>query len=225
MDLQDERARAAPVIIADGLGVDGEHGPFFSDIRLALAPGLHAVRTSGPPAQSVLLLTLAGRFKPSRGELSVRGDVEPGKIRRHCAIAAFADIDELEEAVTVRTVLAEQRRWLAPWCSRAKAEPAAAVLGEVFAEIPPPPLAKYVADLSDLEVFLLRIALALVTDRPILVVGDLEQVRDSAHRALAARRLGALAARRTVVVGVANPLGDDAPDHTLHDCRILLRKD
>ena len=53
-----------------------------------------------------------------------------------------------------------------------------------------------------LELFLLRIALATMSNRPILVVGDLEQVRDNARRAIAVDRLGALAAKRTVVVGV-----------------------
>jgi hypothetical protein len=32
-------------------------------------------------------------------------------------------------------------------------------------------------------------------------------------------RLGAIAQQRTVVVGVTNPLGADAPDHELHDHR------
>jgi hypothetical protein len=38
-------------------------------------------------------------------------------------------------------------------------------------------------------------------------------------------RLGAIATQRTVVVGVTNPLGVDAPDHELHDHRILTERD
>lgn len=49
------------------------------------------------------------------------------------------------------------------------------------------------------------------------MVGDLEQVRDNVRRAVAVERLAAIAAQRTVVVGVTNPLGTDAPDHHLHD--------
>lgn len=79
--------------------------------------------------------------------------------------------------------------------------------------------------MSDLELFLLRITLALLSDRPILVVGDLEQVRDNSRRAIAVERLGAIAKQRTVVVGVTNPLGADAPDHQLHDHRILTGGD
>jgi hypothetical protein len=96
-----------------------------------------------------------------------------------------------------------------------------AELGEVFGEIPPPSAESYIVELSDLELFLLRITLALFSNRPILVVGDLEQVRDNSRRAIAVDRLGAIATQRTVVVGVTNPLGTDAPDHELHDHRIL----
>jgi hypothetical protein len=66
--------------------------------------------------------------------------------------------------------------------------------------------------------------LALLSNRPILVVGDLEQIRDDSRRAVAVERLGTIAAQRTVVVGVTNPLGADAPDHELHDHRTLTGK-
>jgi ABC-type Mn2+/Zn2+ transport system ATPase subunit len=230
MDAQDEQDAVAPptdtepeptLITASGLGVDGEHGPLFSDIDLALTPGFHAIQMPGGPGQTTLLLTLAGRLKPSHGTVTVLGDSEPRAIRRHCSIAAFADIDDLEEMVTVQTVLAEQRRWLAPWYSRVPAEAGRAELGEVFGEIPPPSAGSFIVELSDLELFLLRITLALFSNRPILVVGDLEQVRDNSRRTIAVERLGAIAAQRTVVVGVTNPLGAGAPVHDLHDHRIL----
>jgi len=232
MDAQDEQDAAAPpmptdtepeptLITAIGLGVDGEHKPLFSDIDLALTPGFHAIQMPGGPGQTALLLTLAGRLKASHGTVTVLGDSEPRAIRRHCSIAAFADIDDLEESVTVQTVLAEQRRWLAPWYARVPAQSGQAELGEVFGEVAPPSAESYIVELSDLELFLLRITLALFSSRPILVIGDLEQVRDNSRRALAVERLGAIATQRTVVMGVTNPLGTDAPAHDLHDHRTL----
>ncbi len=214
-----------PVITAAGLGVDGEHGPLFSGIDLTLGPGFQAIQMPGGPGQTTLLLTLAGRFKPTHGALTVLGDTTPRAIRRHCSIAAFADIDDLEEAVTVQTVLAEQRRWLAPWYAPIPREGGQAEMAEVFGDTPPPSPDTYIVELSDLELFLLRITLATLSKRPILVVGDLEQVRDNARRAIAVDRLGAIAAQRTVVVGVTNPLGSEAPDHELHDQRILTEGD
>jgi ABC-type dipeptide/oligopeptide/nickel transport system ATPase subunit len=213
------------VINAAGLGVDGEHGPLFSDVDLALSPGFHAIQMPGGPGQTTLLLTLAGRFKHTHGTLTVLGATTPRAIRRHCSIAAFADIDDLEEAVTVETVLAEQRRWLAPWYSPVPRQGGQAELAEVFGDTPPPSPDTYIVELSDLELFLLRITLATLSKRPILVVGDLEQVRDNARRAIAVDRLGAIAAQRTVVVGVTNPLGSDAPDHELHDHRTQTEGD
>jgi ABC-type dipeptide/oligopeptide/nickel transport system ATPase subunit len=226
MDTQDASDTTAPTLItAEGLGVNGEHGPLFSGIDLALPAGFHAIQMPGGPGQTTLLLTLAGRFKPSHGTVTVLGDTAPRAIRRHCAIAAFADIDELDESVTVETVLAEQRRWLAPWYSAVPLQTGQAELTEVFGEAPPPSPDTYIVELSDLDLFLLRITLALLSKRPILVVGDLEQVRDNSRRAIAVERLGAIAAQRTVVVGVTNPLGTDAPDHELHDHRILTGRD
>lgn len=214
-----------PVISTKGLGLDGEHGPLYSGIDLDLPPGFHAIRMPGGPSQHTLLLTLAGRLKPSHGTVTVKGAHTPNGIRRHCAIAAFADIDDLEEMVTVRTVLTEQRRWVAPWFTWVPNQNSAPEFDTVFGEIPPPAPDRFIIELSDLELFLLRISLALMSDRPILVVGDLEQVRDNSRRAVAVERLGAIAKARTVVVGVTNPLGDDAPAHDIHDHLVPAGKD
>lgn len=214
-----------PLIVAAGLGVDGEHEPLFSGVDLTLTRGFHAIQMPGGWGQTALLLTLAGRLKPTHGTVTVCGDTQPRAIRKHCSIAAFADIDELPDSVSVQTVLAEQRRWLAKWYSRVSDEAGAAELALVFGEVPTPSPKTYISDLSDLELFLLRVTLSLFSKRPILVVGDLEQVRDNSRRAIAVDRLGAVATQRTVVVGVTNPLGSDAPDHALHDHRILSGKD
>lgn len=214
----------APLIVASGLGVDGEHGPLFSAIDLELGPGFHAIQMPGGWGQTALLLTLAGRLKPARGTLTVNGDSGPRAIRKHCAIAAFDDIDELEETVSVQTVVAEQRRWLSPWYAQVPIEAGEAELARVFGDMTPPSPHTFISELSDLELFLLRITLALFSKRPILVVGDLEQVRDTSRRAIAVQRLGAIAGHCTVIVGTTNPLGIDAPEHDLHDHRVLTGK-
>lgn len=227
-----------PVITAHGLGVDGEHGPLFAGIDLSLGAGFHAIQMPGGHPQSALLLTLAGRLAPTAGTVSVYGDTTAPRIRRHCAIAAFADIDELEDAVTVATVLTEQRRWLSPWYRKVGAGAGYDVLTDVFGDLAAPQLDAYIGDLTDIQLFLLRVTLALMSDRDVLIVGDLEQVRDQGQRALAVDRLAALAARRTVVVGVTNPLGSTAADllgstaadplgstaaeHQLHDVRASM---
>ena len=220
-----DTADSPPVINAEGLAVVGEHGPLFSDVDLQLRPGFHAIQMPGGPAQHTLLLSLAGRLKPTRGTVTVNGATGPRGIRKHCAIAAFADIDDLEDMVTVQTVLTEQRRWVSPFPAWVPVQSDVPEMTAVFGDDLPLLSPKtFIIELSDLELFLLRITLALMSDRPVLIVGDLEQVRDNERRALAVQRLGALAEHRTVVVGVTNPLGDDAPDHVLHDRRIHTGK-
>ncbi|WP_211296093.1 hypothetical protein [Mycobacterium aquaticum] len=214
-----------PLIVAAGLGVDGEHEPLFSGVDLELTRGFHAIQMPGGWGQTALLLTLAGRLKPTHGTVTVCGDTQPRAIRKHCSIAAFDDIDDLPDSVTVQTVLAEQRRWLAPWYTQVSDQAGAAELALVFGDVPTPSPKSFISDLSDLELFLLRVTLSLFSNRPILVVGDLEQVRDYDRRATAIERLAAIATQRTVVVGVTNPLGPDAPAHDLHDHRILTGKD
>src|SRR5689334_7137899 len=178
-----------PLIVTTGLGVDGEHEPLFSGVDLELTRGFHAIQMPGGWGQTALLLTLAGRLKPTHGTVTVCGETDPKAIRRHCAVAAFADIDELEDSVTVQTVLAEQRRWLAPWYRRVPIEAGESAMREVFGELTPPAPETYISELSDLDLFLLKVTLALFSNRPILVVGDLEQVRDNSRRVIAIERL------------------------------------
>ena len=42
------------VITAAGLGVDGEHGPLFSDIDLTLGAGFHAIQMPVPVDQRLV---------------------------------------------------------------------------------------------------------------------------------------------------------------------------
>ena len=51
MDTTDESDARAPVIVATGLGVSGEHGPLFSGVDLALTPGFHAIQMPGGPGR------------------------------------------------------------------------------------------------------------------------------------------------------------------------------
>jgi len=196
--------------------VDGEHGPLFSGIDLALTAGFHAVQMPGGPGQTTLLMTLAGRFKPTHGTLNVLGDTEPRAIRRHLRDRGLSRIDELEESVSVQTVLAEQRRWLATVvCADPPGSRPVQVDRSVRRHSSAIPRHLHRRIVGPGTVFAADHAGAL-SNRPILVVGDLEQVRDNARRTIAVERLGALAAQCTVVVGVTNPLGTDAPDHELH---------
>ncbi len=109
------------VITAAGLGVDGEHGPLFSGIDLALAAGFHAIQMPGGPGQNTFLLTLAGRFKPTHGTLTVLGETHAARdppalrdrgLRRHRRAGGIrhrADRARRATAVAGAVVLASAR--------------------------------------------------------------------------------------------------------------------
>ena len=207
-----------PVIVARQLEVATEHGPLFRGVDLDIDPGLHALRIPAGARQSALLLALAGRLRPKTGTVSVFGETNPRAIRKQCAVAAIEGVDELDDPVTVRTVLAEQRRWLAPWYSSVPSDAGRAEFDLVYGEGHAPEPSARSRELTDMDLFLLRVTLALFGGKPVLVVGDLEQVRDEEERSRALDRLAAVSRLRTVLVGVTNPLGPTAPDHTLHQC-------
>ena len=198
-----------------------QHGPLFSGIDLALTSGFHAIQMPGGPGQTALLLTLAGRLKATHGTVTVLGDAQPRAIRWHCSVAAFDEIDELEESVTVQTVLAEQRRWLAPWYARVPIKAGEAELGEVFGDTPAVGRVVHRRAVRPGTVPAAHHAGAVF--QPSDPGGWRPRAGPSTitRRAIAVDRLGAIATQRTVVVGVTNPLGADAPDHELHDRRIL----
>ncbi|NUR89808.1 MAG: ATP-binding cassette domain-containing protein [Nonomuraea sp.] len=57
-----------------------------------------------------LLLTLAGRMRPTTGTLSVAGHTRPRAIRRAAALALVDGVTDLDRSLTVREHLRERRR-------------------------------------------------------------------------------------------------------------------
>lgn len=233
------RPAAPPAIEASGLRVDGPDGAVFGPIDLTIPEGgLHVLAGPSGSGRTSALLTLAGRFRPRRGTLSVLGSTDHHTIRGHVAIAGFAGIDEPDGAVRVRDIVREQLAWSVSWYRRAPrldSERYARLCATAFGPLDPPPASAYVQDLRELDRMLLRVTLALM-DRPrMLVVDDLEQVRALDEQVALAHRLAAIAdappdgdgsdadaagvttadaAGLTVVASAINPLPYPPPPHT-----------
>ncbi|WP_246389046.1 hypothetical protein [Corynebacterium incognita] len=160
-------------------------------------------------------------MKLSHGRLEVAGETKPARIRRTVAVAGIDAIDALDRDVRVRTVLTEHRGWSRPWLSwtsRVDEDYYEALCADVFGHRPLPPLDAYVAQLSSLDRILLRIALALRpatgSEIKLLIMDDLDQVRESADRAALLDTLVRLAERFPVVINSVNPLpAESAPPH------------
>ena len=221
-------ARAA--VTATDLLLHGRRGLVYGPVDVEVPPGVLLV-VQGPQGagRSSLLLTLAGRMAPDRtSHLRVLGhDLPRGRtqVQRRAAIAGFAGIDDLDESVRVSDVVRERLAWLSPWFRRTPrvTQQEFAVLAEpVWGDRPAPRVTSLVWDLDEVDVMLLRICLAMAQRPDLLVVDDVDQVRDSVRRQVLWTRLEAIAAAGTTVIASVSSLGEAAsmtwttPPHQLH---------
>ncbi|WP_214408549.1 ATP-binding cassette domain-containing protein [Sphaerisporangium fuscum] len=100
-----------PAILASGLSLKGGHGWVYRDIDLDVAAGslLALVGESGSGRTS-LLLTLAGRMRPTDGTLAVAGQTKLHRIRRLAALGLVDGVNDLDEGLSVREHVHERLR-------------------------------------------------------------------------------------------------------------------
>lgn len=201
-------------ILAKNLHLGGPHGPVYGPLDMNVDTG-DLVVLQGPQGsgRTSLLLTLAGRMKPSAStvQLTVCGHELPAEratVQRRTAIAGFVGIDDLEPDVTVADVVRERLAWLTPWYRRTPAVTAEylqRVAAPTFGPRAVPGPRTLVHDLDEVDGMLLRIVVALLARPDLLVVDDLDQVHDTARRQIVWDRLAALASTGlTVIASVAS---------------------
>ncbi|MDR8412143.1 ATP-binding cassette domain-containing protein [Nonomuraea sp. 3-1Str] len=95
------------MIVAKGLSVEEA----YAGVSLEAGPGTLTV-VAGPAGsgRTSLLLTLAGRMKPTAGTLAVAGHVKPRAIRKVAALALVDGVTDLDRALTVGEHLRERGR-------------------------------------------------------------------------------------------------------------------
>ncbi|MBU9763361.1 hypothetical protein FR943_05830 [Mycobacterium sp. TNTM28] len=202
-----------PAITARGIAMHGPWGPVYGPVDLDIDEG--GVTVLSAPAgtgRTALLMTLAGRMRTARGQLTVFGRTRATEIFKTAALAGIDELDTVSESVTVRDLVTEQRRWDAPWYTlvgRSDEDDLAAMCGPVFGELPLPKLTSYFDGLTELDQFLLRIALANTAIRPLLVVGHLDHLTDDRNRDVVLGRLIALGEKQTVITATVNGV----PEH------------
>jgi len=205
-------------VVAAGLTLHGRRGLVFGPVDLTLPVGtMLIVQGSQGAGRSSLLLTLAGRMVPDRGSrLTVLGHDLPRartQVQRHAALAGFAGIDDLDESVRVADIVRERLAWLAPWYRRVpriKQRAFAALAEPTWGERAIPRVETQIWDLDEVDVMLLRITLAMAQMPVLLVVDDVDQVRDSMRRQVVWSRLEALAKSGTTVIASVSSLGEAA---------------
>jgi ABC-type Fe3+/spermidine/putrescine transport system ATPase subunit len=211
-DTPAEEAKPPVAVTARGITMTGPWGRVFGPLDLDIPAGGATVLV-GPPGsgRTALMMNLAGRMKPSSGTLTVLGQNRARDIFDNAALAGIEQIDSIFESVTVEDLITEQIRWDAPWyrlVRRAGDAERDAICGPVFGDLPLPQMHDYVEHLDELTGLLLRIALANTTRPPLLVVGSIDEIKNSRDRALLLTRLVALGVQQTVITSSANPIPD-----------------
>ncbi|MFK4730927.1 ATP-binding cassette domain-containing protein [Agromyces mediolanus] len=194
------------IVRANDLALASKRGPVYGPIDLRLADGLTVLHGPSGSGRTSLLLTLAGRMKPSTGTLETLGDELPRgarRVQRRTAIAGFAGIDELEESVTVGAAVRERAAWISPWWAVVRRPDEAAlrgILGPIFGEAPLPAPDTVIWELDEAQTTLLRIALAMMSEPRLLCFDGLDELPSPAARDAVWRSLDAIARSGTAVV-------------------------
>ena len=207
-----DQGASGVAVVARNLHLTGKRGPVYGPIDLTVRTG-ELLLVTGPAGsgRTALLLTLAGRLRPSPGsELTVLGHRLPRRARavqHRSSAVGFAGLDDLDEEVSVAAAVREREAWLAPWyriVRRPDDAHVALVCGRVFGDRPVPTARQVVHSLDEASNLMLRISLAMLGNPSLLVIDDLDQLRDSGSRVEVWESLRRLSARDGVTVLVAS---------------------
>jgi ABC-type multidrug transport system ATPase subunit len=164
-------------VTADALSLRGPRGWVYREVGFTAEPGA-LVALAGPAGsgRTALLLTLAGRMRPTAGTAAVAGLALPAqaaKVRRIAALGPVPGVNPPDEALSVATHLRERHllhaRPFAPRARRrneARTAHALATAGLALDDLSTP-----VRELTALDRFRLGTALALLGE-PRLVCAD-----------------------------------------------------
>ncbi|GAC57017.1 hypothetical protein GOHSU_15_00090 [Gordonia hirsuta DSM 44140 = NBRC 16056] len=192
------------LLTASGIGVNASWGHIYGPVDLRVRRGGVTVLVgSGGRGRSALLLTLAGRMKPSNGTLTAFGKTNDAQhLFGHAALAYIDEVDKIGQTIRVRDVLTEQLRWRAPWykfVGLGNEDDLERLCRPVFGPLTLPSLDSFVEELPELTAALLRVAMANHRQPELLVVGGIDKLTriSSSHRFL--ERLIDLGRRQTVI--------------------------
>ncbi|MFF2388659.1 ATP-binding cassette domain-containing protein [Agromyces sp. NPDC058104] len=199
-----------PIIVrAHELALHSKRGPVYGPVSFLADSGLTVLTGPAGSGRTSLLLTLAGRMKPSGGHLETLGYELPRRARPvqvATAIAGFQGIDTLEESVTVGAAIRERAAWLSPWWAFVRRTDEAElrrVLAPVFGEVALPGVDTLIWDLDEVQAVLLRIALAMMSEPDVLFFDQIEQLQAPEARLVLWHRLDAISRAGTAVVASA----------------------
>ncbi|RSM79413.1 ABC transporter ATP-binding protein [Kibdelosporangium aridum] len=96
-------------IRAERVGVDGPHGPLLLPTSLSVHEGEVTLVTGEPGAgHTTLALALAGRIRPSHGTVTLDGEQDAAKLRKHVVLVDAPGVNEPEDGLKLGDAIAEE---------------------------------------------------------------------------------------------------------------------
>lgn len=186
---------------AHALGLKSRNGWVYRDIDLDIPAGSLALIT-GPSGsgKTALLLSMAGRMRPTTGEMTVAGcdaHRQTRLVRRSVGLGEFAGVNEFTDALSVAD---QVRSDLALYGRSSDRRAVAAVLGICDLAVDP---GTPVGDITPTDRFLLGAALGLLTKPPVLVLDRLDADTTSEEQRELLARLRALSGGDLTVIASA----------------------
>jgi ABC-type branched-subunit amino acid transport system ATPase component len=199
-------------IHARGLTLTGPRGPVYAGVDLTLRrAGLAAIVGAGGSGRTSLLLTLAGRMRPTTGTLVVEGHDLPRRaaaVHRSAGLAEIHGVNELDEPMTVAEHVRERIAGTSPWWHFGVTRSTPLRIREVLARVAVLEPERDVLLPTDIRVgalgapdrWRLGVALALAGNPGLLFVDDLDAIGNAEEVTLAWRILRRLADSGVTVV-------------------------
>lgn len=194
---------------ATDMVVDASWGHIYGPVNLTVrAGGVTVLVGAGGRGRTALLLTLAGRMKPTSGSLHAFHNGDNAHFLFDKATVAFIDeVDKIEQTIRVSDIVTEQIRWAAPWhkwVSPATDADLERICRPVFGEYSLPTMDAMVEELPEFTAALFRIAVANIRKPEILVVGGIDKLASIASTGKLLDRLIELGKEQTVITADVN---------------------
>ncbi|MEV8095128.1 ATP-binding cassette domain-containing protein [Kitasatospora sp. NPDC085879] len=212
-----DRNTTGAAVRAEALSLRGARGWVYRDVGFEAPPGaLVALEGEAGTGRTSLLLTLAGRMRPTGGTVTVDGLDLPrqaARVRRIAALGPVPGVNEPDPALSVAAHLREQLhlhgRPFAPLVRRGadrRATDALAAAGLDPAALPDG-LHTPARELGALDRLRLSTALALIGAPRLLCADDIDDRLDDAGRRAAWQLLRDIADRGTTVLATTTDAG------------------
>lgn len=215
IDVVPEESGQGDILLeARGMGVKASWGHIFGPTDLTVrAGGVTVLVGSGGRGRTALLMTLAGRMKPTSGTLYAFGRENDAQyLFNRAGLAWIDEVDGIEQTIRVHDVVTEQIRWAAKWYKWVPQSTEAdleRICRPVFGPYSLPTMDAYVEELPEFTAALFRIAVANIRKPPLLVVGGVDRLTrvESAHKLL--NRLVEVGREQTIITADVNGVFPD----------------